>query len=120
MVNNMREMMDRVRVQERIVMKQAVQIAKLPKKTFVKHFANNETDTASIDHEIAANEKYSAKNKRNQTRDHSLIINKLRVIEESTGLSIERIKDINRRMSIGEAKARSVRKKKWLKLTYVL
>ena len=33
MVNNMREMMDRVRVQERLIMKQAVQIAKLPKKS---------------------------------------------------------------------------------------
>ncbi|MBE0458870.1 MAG: RNA polymerase sigma factor RpoD [Pseudoalteromonas prydzensis] len=109
MVNNMREMMDRVRVQERIVMKQAVQIAKLPKKTFVKHFANNETDTAWIDHEIAANEKYSAK--LDEIKPEIIrCINKLRVIEESTGLSIERIKDINRRMSIGEAKARRAKK----------
>ncbi|NMM41532.1 RNA polymerase sigma factor RpoD [Pseudoalteromonas arctica] len=109
MVNNMREMMDRVRVQERIVMKQAVQIAKLPKKTFVKHFANNETDTAWIDFEIAANEKYSAKLEEIKP-EIIRCINKLRVIEESTGLSIERIKDINRRMSIGEAKARRAKK----------
>ena len=109
MVNNMREMMDRVRVQERIVMKQAVQIAKLPKKTFVKHFANNETDTAWIDHEIAANEKHSAKLEEIKP-EIIRCINKLRVIEESTGLSIERIKDINRRMSIGEAKARRAKK----------
>ncbi|WP_257325369.1 RNA polymerase sigma factor RpoD [Pseudoalteromonas rhizosphaerae] len=109
MVNNMREMMDRVRVQERIVMKQAVQIAKLPKKTFVKHFANNETDTAWIDLEIAANEKYSAKLEEIKP-EIIRCINKLRVIEESTGLSIERIKDINRRMSIGEAKARRAKK----------
>ena len=37
-------------------------------------------------------------------------INKLSVIEQTTGLSIERIKDINRRMSIGEAKARRAKK----------
>jgi len=109
MVNNMREMMDRVRVQERIIMKQAVQIAKLPKKSFIKHFANNETDTSWIDLEIAANEKYSVAL---ETVKPEIIrcISKLSAIEESTGLSIERIKDINRRMSIGEAKARRAKK----------
>ncbi|MEM6508993.1 MAG: RNA polymerase sigma factor RpoD [Pseudomonadota bacterium] len=109
MVNNMREMMDRVRVQERIIMKQAVQIAKLPKKSFIKHFANNETDTSWIDLEIAANEKYSLAL---ETVKPEIIrcISKLSAIEESTGLSIERIKDINRRMSIGEAKARRAKK----------
>ena len=109
MVNNMREMMDRVRVQERIIMKQAVQIAKLPKKNFIKHFANNETDTSWIDLEIAANEKYSVAL---ETVKPEIIrcISKLSAIEESTGLSIERIKDINRRMSIGEAKARRAKK----------
>ncbi|CAM4226308.1 RNA polymerase sigma factor RpoD [Pseudoalteromonas byunsanensis] len=109
MVNNMREMMDRVRVQERIVMKQAVQIAKVPKKIFVKHFANNETDMAWVDAEIAAGEKYSDKLKEVKP-EIERCINKLKVIEESTGLTVERIKDINRRMSIGEAKARRAKK----------
>ncbi len=109
MVNNMREMMDKVRVQERIVMKQVVQIAKVPKKTFVKHFANNETDMAWVDAEIAANEKYSIK-LQDVKPEVERCINKLKAIEESTGLTIERIKDINRRMSIGEAKARRAKK----------
>ena len=109
MVNNMREMMDRVRVQERLIMKHAVQVSKLPKKTFVKHFANNETDTAWLDIEIAANEKHSAKLE--EVKPEILrCISKLTSMEESTGLSIERIKDINRRMSIGEAKARRAKK----------
>ncbi|MDK1289465.1 RNA polymerase sigma factor RpoD [Pseudoalteromonas umbrosa] len=109
MVNNMREMMDKVRVQERIIMKQAVQIAKLPKKTFVKHFANNETDVAWIDAEISSGEKHSDK-LREVKPEIERCINKLKAIEESTGLSVERIKDINRRMSIGEAKARRAKK----------
>ncbi|GAB0109917.1 RNA polymerase sigma factor RpoD [Pseudoalteromonas distincta] len=109
MVNNMREMMDRVRVQERLIMKQAVQIAKLPKKTFVKHFANNETDASWVDLEVSGNEKYSAKLE--EVKPEIIrSINKLSVIEQTTGLSIERIKDINRRMSIGEAKARRAKK----------
>ncbi|MBD1581767.1 RNA polymerase sigma factor RpoD [Pseudoalteromonas sp. S16_S37] len=109
MVNNMREMMDRVRVQERIVMKQAVQIARVPKKTFVKHFANNETDMSWIDAEIAAGEKHSEKLAEVKP-EIERCINKLKAIEESTGLTVERIKDINRRMSIGEAKARRAKK----------
>ncbi|WP_440055053.1 RNA polymerase sigma factor RpoD [Pseudoalteromonas sp. T1lg65] len=109
MVNNMRDMMDKVRVQERIIMKQAVQYAKVPKKTFVKHFANNETDTSWVDAEIAANDKHSAKLA--EVKPEIIrCINKLKGFEESTGLSIERIKDINRRMSIGEAKARRAKK----------
>ena len=109
MVNNMRDMMDKVRVQERIIMKQAVQVAKLPKKLFVKHFANNETDTAWIDAEIASGEKHSAKLAEVKP-EIERCINKLKTFEEGTGLSIERIKDINRRMSIGEAKARRAKK----------
>ena len=109
MVNNMRDMMDKVRVQERIIMKQAVQVAKLPKKLFVKHFANNETDTAWIDAEIASGEKHSAKLAEVKP-EIERCINKLKAFEEGTGLSIERIKDINRRMSIGEAKARRAKK----------
>ncbi len=45
-------------------------------------------------------------------------LQRLRQIEEETGLTIEQVKDINRRMSIGEAKARRA-KKRWLKQTYV-
>lgn len=37
-------------------------------------------------------------------------LQKLRQIEEETGLTIEQVKDINRRMSIGEAKARRAKK----------
>lgn len=105
----MRDMMDKVRVQERIIMKQAVQIAKVPKKVFVKHFANNETDTAWIDAEIASGEKHSAKLAEVKP-EIERCVNKLKAFEDSTGLSIERIKDINRRMSIGEAKARRAKK----------
>ena len=45
MVKNMRSMMDRIRVQERIVMKHCVAAAKMPKKDFIKAFSGNETST---------------------------------------------------------------------------
>jgi len=109
LVKNMREMMDRVRVQERIVMKHCVEYAKMPKKNFVKAFTGFETSTAWLDAEISANKPYSAKldeHKEELVRS----IEKLKKVEEETGLSIFKIKDINRRMSIGEAKARRAKK----------
>ncbi|CAM5225213.1 RNA polymerase sigma factor RpoD [Alishewanella longhuensis] len=57
----MREMMDRVRVQERLVMKHCVEYAKMPKKNFVKAFTGFETSTAWLSAEIAANKPYSPK-----------------------------------------------------------
>ncbi|RVU40242.1 RNA polymerase sigma factor RpoD [Rheinheimera riviphila] len=109
LVKNMREMMDRVRVQERIVMKNCVEYAKMPKKNFLKAFTGNENSSAWIDAEIAANKPYSPK--LGEMRDDLVrSTDKLRKIEEETGLSIFKIKDINRRMSIGEAKARRAKK----------
>ncbi|EGM76963.1 RNA polymerase sigma factor RpoD, C-terminal domain/RNA polymerase sigma factor, sigma-70 family [Rheinheimera sp. A13L] len=109
LVKNMREMMDRVRVQERIVMKNCVEYAKMPKKNFMKSFSGNENSTAWIDAEIAAGKPYSAK--LGEMRDDLFrSVEKLKKIEEETGLSIFKIKDINRRMSIGEAKARRAKK----------
>ncbi|MEH8019775.1 RNA polymerase sigma factor RpoD [Rheinheimera metallidurans] len=109
LVKNMREMMDRVRIQERIIMKHCVDYAKMPKKHFVKTFTGFETSTAWVSVEIAANKPYSAKL---QDMQEELVrsIEKLKKVEEETGLSIFKIKDINRRMSIGEAKARRAKK----------
>jgi len=109
LVKNMREMMDRVRVQERIVMKHCVEYAKMPKKNFVKAFTGFETSTAWLDAEIAAKKPYSEKLEEHK-EELVRSIEKLKKIEEETGLSIFKIKDINRRMSIGEAKARRAKK----------
>ncbi|MFC4657091.1 RNA polymerase sigma factor RpoD [Rheinheimera marina] len=109
LVKNMREMMDRVRVQERIVMKHCVEYAKMPKKNFMKAFSGFENSTAWIDAEIAAAKPHSARMAEMKDELYRSI-DKLKKIEEETGLSIFKIKDINRRMSIGEAKARRAKK----------
>ena len=105
----MREMMERVRVQERIIMKLCVEQAKMPKKTFVAAFTNNECETAWFEYQKQAGKAWSP---RLLEMDEEVLrsIGKLQQIEEETGLSIAQIKDINRRMSIGEAKARRAKK----------
>jgi RNA polymerase primary sigma factor len=109
LVNNMREMMERVRVQERIIMKLCVEQAKMPKKTFVAAFTNNECETAWFEYQKQAGKAWSSR-LLEMDEDVLRAIGKLQQIEEETGLSIAQIKDINRRMSIGEAKARRAKK----------
>ncbi|MGL5393069.1 MAG: RNA polymerase sigma factor RpoD [Shewanella sp.] len=109
LVKSMRSMMDRVRVQERLVMKLCVEQAKMPKKNFVKFFTGNETNLDWFNTEKASNKPY-AEGLRMVEEDVLRCRSKLSAVEEETGLAIAAIKDINRRMSIGEAKARRAKK----------
>ena len=109
MVKNMRSMMDRIRVQERIVMKHCVAAAKMPKKDFIKAFSGNETSTDWLYEIMASDAPYVEELKVHQ-EELERSIGKMNAVEEETGLIIADIKDINRRMSIGEAKARRAKK----------
>ncbi|KIO36463.1 RNA polymerase subunit sigma-70 [Shewanella sp. cp20] len=109
LVKNMREMMDKVRIQERLIMKLCVEQAKMPKKNFVKVYTSNESSIEWFNEEIAAKKPY-AEGLEMVAEDVQRCRAKLDAIENETGLAIAAIKDINRRMSIGEAKARRAKK----------
>jgi RNA polymerase primary sigma factor len=109
LVKSMRNMMDRVRVQERLVIKLCVEQAKMPKKNFIKAFTGNETNLDWFNKEKASTKPY-AEGLRMITDDVTRCVTKLTAIEVETDLTIAGIKDINRRMSIGEAKARRAKK----------
>lgn len=109
LVNNMREMMDRIRFQERLIMKLCVDISKMPKKSFIDFFSGNETNKNWFNKAISMNTTWSKKlPKVHQAVQQSVW--QLHQIEKETGLTIGQVKDINRRMSIGEAKARRAKK----------
>ncbi len=109
LVNNMRDMMERVRIQERIILKSCVERAKMPKKNFVSLFTNKESDLAWFTQARAAGKSWSTA-LNDVAEEVERGVAKLQQVEEETGLSIAQIKDINRRMSIGEAKARRAKK----------
>ncbi|WDE06190.1 RNA polymerase sigma factor RpoD [Thalassomonas viridans] len=109
LVKNMRSVMDRLRVQERLIMKHCVVGAGMPKATFIKIFPGNETSKDWFIEQMNAGEPYSAKLK-NVEQDVERCIYKLSMLEQETYLNVHGIKDINRRMSIGEAKARRAKK----------
>ncbi|AWB66874.1 RNA polymerase sigma factor RpoD [Saccharobesus litoralis] len=109
LVGNMRTMMDRVRTQERLIMKLTVEYAKMPKVEFMRAFAGDESSTEWLSKAVASGKDYAPALER-QRPDIERSILKLKSIEEETQLNIHAIKDINRRMSIGEAKARRAKK----------
>ena len=109
LVNSMRVMMDRVRTQERLIMKLCVEQCKMPKKNFITLFTGNETSDTWFNAAIAMNKPWSEK-LHDVSEEVHRALQKLQQIEEETGLTIEQVKDINRRMSIGEAKARRAKK----------
>ncbi|APU72892.1 RNA polymerase sigma factor RpoD [Vibrio parahaemolyticus] len=109
LVNELRTAMDRVRTQERLIMKSVVEYGKMPKKSFIALFTGNESSDAWLDEILASDKPYAEKIKRNEEEIRRSIA-KLKIIEEETSLNVQNIKDISRRMSIGEAKARRAKK----------
>ncbi|BCN23156.1 MULTISPECIES: RNA polymerase sigma factor RpoD [Vibrio] len=109
LVNELRTAMDRVRTQERLIMKAAVEYGKMPKKSFIALFTGNESNDAWLDEVLASDKPYAEKIKRSEEEIRRSIM-KLKMIEEETSLTVQSIKDISRRMSIGEAKARRAKK----------
>jgi RNA polymerase primary sigma factor len=109
LVNHMRELVGRIRQHEKIIMKLCVEEAHMPRKEFITSFPDNEADLNWLQKHIDEDAKYSAV--LDQHKDEILRAQqKLVQIEEESGIAISDIKDINRKMSIGEAKARRAKK----------
>jgi RNA polymerase primary sigma factor len=109
MMANLRRIIGRIRTHERAIMDICVTRAGMPRKDFITSFPKNETNLEWIDAQASGGYKYSAQLA--QYRDDILRTqNKLVNLVGETHLAIAEIKDINRRMSIGEAKARRAKK----------
>ncbi|MCP3669642.1 MAG: RNA polymerase sigma factor RpoD [Gammaproteobacteria bacterium] len=109
LVNNLRSTIALIRSQERTVMDLCVQHARMPRKTFITSFPESETDLNWIHGQIAEGKAYSEALK-DVTDEVLRAQKKLLDLEKRSGLSILDIKEINRKMSIGEAKARRAKK----------
>ena len=98
-----------IRRQERLIMQICVRDARMPRKDFLSSFPKSETDLSWIEKHIRAKRKHSSTLAK--LRDDVLRAQrKLIGVEVQTTLSIAEIKEINRQMSIGEARARRAKK----------
>jgi RNA polymerase primary sigma factor len=109
LIGNLRNQVNQVRQLEKEIMIIAVRDAGMPRKEFVLSFPKNETSNRWLQKQIKAGKKWSAA----MGRLHDEIArrqDKLAQLEKDYHLTITDIKEINREVSIGEAKARRAKK----------
>ena len=109
LLSELRDMVSRIRGHERVIMDICVQKAHMPRKDFITSFPDNETDLKWLERQIKSGQKYSSVLEQ-FAEDIVRAQQRLIQIQNETGLTVSEIKDINRRMSIGEAKARRAKK----------
>jgi RNA polymerase primary sigma factor len=109
LIGNLRAQVGEVRQLEKEIMVLAVRDAGMPRKDFITTFPKNETSSRWLAKHIKAGKKYSAGLARLKD-DVERRQRKLITLEVAFHLSINDIKEVNREVSIGEAKARRAKK----------
>ena len=109
LANSVRSTVSDVRMQERTIMTLCVKQAKMNRQQFIKEFPGNETNARWISTQLR-----KAKNNKEllqEVKDEVVRAQKkMSAIEDALGIDIASIKEINRRMAMGEARARRAKK----------
>jgi len=108
-VSMARDAFRRVHHHERDIMTAVVRRSRVPRKVFLQEFLGNELSIAWVNRHTKAKHDYSMALEA-QRDGIARVQKKLKLITQQTGLTVTEIKDINRRMSLGEAKARRAKK----------
>ncbi|MCZ4330422.1 RNA polymerase sigma factor RpoD [Castellaniella denitrificans] len=98
-----------VRAQERAAMSICVSRAGMPRNHFIKAFPGNETNLGWVDEEIAAGHDYSETLARHAPAIQE-VQQKLIELQRNVVLPLKDLKDVNKRMATGEAKARKAKR----------
>lgn len=111
LANHFRQLRNKVREYDREIMHLAIEKAHIPRKLFIETFPGSETDLHWLDNLI---QKHGKKLDLTLIQEHEEAIRRTQLkfasFEEHSGINIIEIKEINRKMSIGEAKARRAKK----------
>ncbi|MDH4018505.1 MAG: RNA polymerase sigma factor RpoD [Xanthomonadales bacterium] len=109
LVDRLRYAVSRTREHERAILQMVVRQAKMPKLAFIKSFHENEADPKWIDSVLTGKQKWVSAVA--EYKDDILEVqNRLERRAVANRITIAELKDINRAMSIGEAKARRAKK----------
>jgi len=109
LMGHLRSAVDEVRTCERSIMELCVKESNMPRKDFIDVFLEHETDEKWLKTICRSRKPWAAGIKEREPAIATLQ-SRLRTVEEIACLTISEIKEINRRMSIGEAKARRAKK----------
>jgi len=106
---HIRVVLQRVRRNERTILTVCVRNGGMPRKAFIQLFPGNEVNEKWVDQLVAMKEPWSA-SIGNLKTEILRAQKKLVALEKENGVSVAEIKEINRNMSIGEAKSRRAKK----------
>ncbi|MBV5273080.1 MAG: RNA polymerase sigma factor RpoD, partial [Lamprocystis purpurea] len=105
----LRGTISRIRSQEKAIMGACVDQAGMPRKEFIESFPDNETNPQWLEQQLAATRPFAARLVE-FSHDVRRAQRKLQEVERENFLTVGEIKEVNRKMSIGEAKARRAKK----------
>jgi len=107
--DSVRDRVNEIRTHERKLMDFCVEKSGMPRTHFIKSFPGNETNLHWLTDELRHDKPYNAKLERFK---HSILDrqDQLIAIEKEAGLSIKDLKEINKQMTTGEARARRAKR----------
>lgn len=107
--DSVRERVNEIRTHERKLMDFCVEKSGMPRTHFIKSFPGNETNLHWLTDELKHDKPFNAKLERFK---HSIVDqqDQLIAIEKEAGLSIKDLKEINKQMTTGEARARRAKR----------
>ena len=109
LIAKVRLAVERVRAEERKIMRLCIRLGKMPRKDFIKMFPGNESNMQWTA-ELAKSKESWAERVSAQEVEILRSQRKLAQVEKLADMNIAQIKDINRRMTMGEAMARRAKK----------
>jgi RNA polymerase primary sigma factor len=107
--DGVRKLVEEVRSYEREIMEVCVEKARMPRAHFIKEFPGNESQLRWVSNEIEARQPYSEALVRFEPAIMELQ-GKLIDVQKRVGIPLKDLKEINRQMSTGEAKARRAKR----------
>jgi len=108
LIDEPREALAIIRTQEREIMRIAVRECRMDRKEFIKSFAGYESDARWVSR-VARKKDLGARINLHK-EELQRLQRRIGDVEQAIGLSVTEIKEINRRMSMGEARARRAKK----------
>jgi len=107
--NQVRTLVQDIRTHERKVLEFCVNKSGMPRQHFIRSFIGNEVNLEWLDDELALDKPYTEA----LSRYRDSVIDqqdRLIVLQEKVGLPIKELKDINKQMTTGEARARRAKR----------
>ena len=109
LVRKLREVVNQVKEHERRILDLSTRVAKMPRKDFIKAWDGNQTNLEWVDELLKRKQKWGSGLR--DVRDLIVAEQEATIaIEKAMGVTLADLKEINRAMAYGEAKARKAKK----------